>query len=139
MIAVPYDEIYTDIILDLYKNPPNKGSIENPSLTIKSGNPSCGDEVIFDLIIQDNKIKDVKFLGKGCAISSASEALLTGMIKDRPIDFVLGIEKERLFEALGGIIQTRIKCATFGLNSLKEGLERFLADPEQKEIKILAK
>ena len=116
-------EVYTEIILDLYKNPMNKGVIEDADLDIEGGNPTCGDEIRIMLKVNEGKIEDVKFQGHGCAISVASESLLTEMVKGKTIDEANNITKEELFEELGNIIETRIKCALLGLTVLKRGLE----------------
>ena len=117
--------VYTDIILELYKNPPNYGHLIGPNFKSSGGNPSCGDFVSFEAKIVDSKIVDIKFVGNGCAISKASAAMLTEMVKGKNVEEVLKLEGQDMFEKLGQIIQTRIKCALVGLVILKRGLEKF--------------
>lgn len=127
-------EVYTEIILDLYKNPMNKGVIDEPDLDAEGGNPTCGDQIRIMLKVNKGKIEDVKFQGHGCAISVASESLLTEMVKGKTIDETKNITKEELFKELGNIIETRIKCALLGLTVLKKGLEEFEKNNRKRTI-----
>jgi len=129
--VVKADDIYTDIILDLYRNPSNFGTLESPDLEIYGGNPLCGDEVKFTLKIKDGKVDDVNFTGHGCAISRASESLLTELVKGKAITDVLKLENTDIFEVLGNVIETRIKCSLLGLIVIKRGLEKYQKDPAE--------
>jgi len=119
------DSIYSEIILDLYKNPKNFGNLTNYDLKASGGNFICGDTVSFELKIAREKIMDVKFTGEGCAISRASESMLTEMIKGKTIRDVKKISSDDVFKNLGGVIQTRIKCALLGFEVLKIGIEKY--------------
>lgn len=70
-------DIYREIILDYYRNPRNYGKIQDPDISQRDSNPLCGDELEMHLNIKDDKVTDVKFTGKGCAISQASASMLT--------------------------------------------------------------
>lgn len=117
------DEIYTDLILELYRNPVNRGSVKNYDLKFSGGNPVCGDEVSFEIKLEGNRIKEIMFSGHGCAISTAAESLLTQEVKGKTIEEVLAMTNRDVFASLGNIIQTRVKCALLGLHVLKEGLK----------------
>ena len=121
-------ETYSDIILELYKHPMNEGEIKNADLTAQGGNPVCGDAIRMSVTLTDGKITDARFTGNGCAISQASASLLTDMVKGKTIEETLAIPPEQVFENLGGIIQTRIKCALLGLHVLKEGLKKYQSE-----------
>lgn len=117
-------EMYIEEILDLYKNPHNYGKIENPTLTIKQANPLCGDEITLYLEIKGNKIFDVKFLGKGCAISIAGASLITDKIKGMTINEVKELSKEDLLDLLAiPISPARIKCALLSLEAVKGAIK----------------
>ncbi|MDE1841384.1 MAG: SUF system NifU family Fe-S cluster assembly protein, partial [Thaumarchaeota archaeon] len=73
-------DIYREIILDYYRNPRNYGKIQDPDIAQRDSNPLCGDELEMHLNIKDDKVADVKFTGKGCAISQASASMLTELI-----------------------------------------------------------
>ncbi len=118
-------EVYSEIILELYKHPMNGGNIRDADLTAQGGNPVCGDEVRIYVKFEKGKIKEIKYTGQGCAISQASASFLTEMVKGKTIGQVMQITPEHMFEELGGIVQTRIKCALLALHVLKEGLKKY--------------
>ncbi|MEK6872866.1 MAG: Fe-S cluster assembly sulfur transfer protein SufU [Nanoarchaeota archaeon] len=116
--------LYTEIILDLYRNPLNKGILESPTHEFFKTNPICGDEIKIQLIVDDNKIKEVKFQGMGCAISQASASLLTEKIKNSDIENVKNINKDDILEMLHiPISVVRLKCALLSLDALRGALE----------------
>ena len=125
-------EIYSEIIIDLYKNPINFGKLEKPSLTLQGGNPLCGDEVQFELKLDNGIIKDIKFTGHGCAISRASESLLTEMVKGKKFEEIERIKDKDVFEVLGNVVQTRVKCALLPLQVLKQGYVKYKEKPNIK-------
>ena len=120
------NNIYTEIILDLYKNPLNKGNLDNPTHEFFKNNPLCGDEIKIQMIVDDNKIKEVKFQGIGCAISQASASLLTEKIKNKnmSIDEAKNLNKDNILEMLHiPISQPRLRCALLSLDALRGALE----------------
>ncbi len=133
---VELKDIYSEVILDLYKNPVNFGSLENPDLRLSGGNPLCGDEVGFDVAFdpQTRKVAEIRFNGHGCAISRAAECLVTEMAKGKTPEEIVGLTPEDLFEVLGKIIETRIKCALLGLHVLKQGMQAYLNDPAHTKV-----
>lgn len=117
-------EMYTEQILDLYRNPLNFGKIEGATHEGKGENPLCGDEVIIRLVIESGKVKDVRFEGVGCAISIASASLLTEEIKGKSVGEVEGFFSEDLVGLLGiPISSARMKCALLPLAAMKEALK----------------
>jgi nitrogen fixation protein NifU and related proteins len=123
-------DIYREIILDYYRNPRNYGKIQNPDVAQKDSNPLCGDELEMHLNIRDNKVADVKFTGKGCAISQASASMLTELIMGKDFDYVKKLSKEDIFDNLGlhDLGPARIKCALLSLKVLKSGLYSYLSE-----------
>jgi len=118
-------DIYMDFILEHYKNPSNYGKIENPSTSSKGLNPLCGDELEIYILVEKNTIKDIKFTGKGCAISQASASILTEMVKGKDIDYVMNLKEKDLLDALGiEISPSRLKCALLSYNTLKEAVSK---------------
>ena len=118
------NELFSEIILELYKNPLNFGEMKDASAQAELGNPSCGDKVHVFLKIEDNKITGASFTGTGCAISTASASLLTEFVKGKTVLQARSISAGQLFEELGGVIQTRVRCATLALSALKMALEK---------------
>lgn len=123
-------DIYREIILDYYRNPRNYGKISNPDIAQRDSNPLCGDELEMHLNIKDDKVADVKFTGKGCAISQASASMLTELILGKDFEYVKKLTKEDILDNLGlhDLGPARIKCALLSLKVLKSGLYSYLVD-----------
>jgi nitrogen fixation protein NifU and related proteins len=88
-------------------------------------NPLCGDRVRIDLLVEDDVIADVRFSGRGCAISQASASLLTDELRGMSVEAAKAYSKEDLLELIGIPLSknpTRLKCALLSLKSLKAGL-----------------
>ena len=123
-------DIYREIILDYYRNPRNYGKIQDPDIAQRDSNPLCGDELEMHLNIKDDKVVDVKFTGKGCAISQASASMLTELILGKDFEYVKKLTKEDILDNLGlhDLGPARIKCALLSLKVLKSGLYSYLVD-----------
>ena len=114
------DDFYRDYILDHYRNPRNFGTIERPDAQAEDLNPLCGDQIRMDQRVNDGVVSDVRFSGKGCAISQASASMLTEAVKGMKLEDVAKLSKEIVLENVGiGISPTRMKCAMLGLRVLK--------------------
>jgi nitrogen fixation protein NifU and related proteins len=117
------EDLYRDFILDHYRNPRNSGTLATPDATFEDNNPLCGDKIRMDVRLHDGVIEDIKFAGRGCAISQASASLLTEEVKGKTIAEVEKISKEEVLENLGiPISAARLKCALLGLKVLKSAL-----------------
>ena len=127
------DPIYTEMIIEYSRNPSNFGKLENPQISRHDSNPLCGDSIDLYLNIDDKKITDVKFDGKGCAICMACSSVLTEMIKGKNLEDVKKFEKDELLSELGleHLIKTspvRMKCALLSLKALKYGIYSYFAE-----------
>lgn len=134
------DELYQEIILDHYRHPRGRGELAPPKITQEGFNPSCGDEVILDLRVEDGRIQDVRFRGRGCSISQASASMMTEAIKGKTLAEVHAIIQQVLAlvkgeaegdpETLGDMVAlagvrnfpVRVKCATLAWHTLEEAL-----------------
>ena len=117
------DSLYRETILDHYRNPRNKGRLDPADFTYEDTNPLCGDEIRIDLRVKDGVVSDIKFDGRGCAVSQAAVSILTEMVEGRPLDEVKAITKDDLLEELGiPVSPARMKCALLGLKVLKAGI-----------------
>ncbi len=139
------DSLYQEIILDHYRNPRNFGSIENPQVIARFDNPSCGDEIEVQVVLNDAQcVCEIKFQGRGCAISQASASMMTEAIQGKHVDevktliegfqgFMMGQDcLEDDFddlEALEGVrkFPVRIKCATLAWTALSHILKEVKA------------
>jgi nitrogen fixation NifU-like protein len=129
------DDIYREIILDHYRNPRNKGKISSPDVSIHDSNPLCGDEIDIHLKVEGDKIKDIKFEGRGCAISQASASMLTEMVMNKPLTSVKDMTKDDILEEIGltSLGPARIKCALLSLKVLKLGMVKYYADRDDPD------
>ncbi|MGA8856759.1 MAG: SUF system NifU family Fe-S cluster assembly protein [Candidatus Bathyarchaeia archaeon] len=131
-------EIYKDIILDYYRNPRNFGDLPEPDVRAKDSNPLCGDVIEMQLKIKDGKVEDIRFNGKGCAISQASASMLTEAVKGKTLDEIKAMGKPNVLELLGiDPGPTRIKCALLGLKVLKLSVYGYLGQAVTDEVKQL--
>lgn len=114
---------YEDLIIDHWRHPRNKGTLENPDVDVTEANVPCGDVLRLQLKVRDGTVVDAKFDGRGCAISMASASLLTEMIKGRKLEELRKMRDEDLLEALGGVMKPRLKCALLSLRALRKALD----------------
>ena len=130
------DDFYREVILDHYKNPRGHGLIEDADAEAEGQNPLCGDEVSIYVQFADDgeTIDEVKFSGRGCAISQASTSMLMGMVKGRRATEIASLPKEELLEEVGiPLNPIRLKCALLGLGVLKVALHRAKGTPLPEE------
>ena len=136
-----FDQLYREVILDHYKNPRGHGVIEDADASAEGQNPLCGDEVSIYVSFGDDgdTIDDVKFEGRGCAISQAATSMLTEMVQGRSATEIAALPKEELLEEIGiPLTPVRLKCAILGLGVLKVALHRAKGTPLPEEWSTLA-
>jgi nitrogen fixation NifU-like protein len=143
------EDLYREIILDHYRNPRNKGSLESPpAIRTEGHNPLCGDEVQVYVLVRDGALDDVRVGGQGCSISQSSASMMSSAVKGKTVDEarallrafkgMMSIDdgeedgevdpavKLGDLEALRGVVKfpVRIKCATLAWNTLAQGLDQ---------------
>ncbi|HEY4684706.1 MAG TPA: SUF system NifU family Fe-S cluster assembly protein [Dehalococcoidia bacterium] len=136
------DDLYRELILDHYRHPRNKGSLDHATSRSEGYNPLCGDEIEIEVEMDDGVIEDVAFRGRGCSISQASGSMLTSAVKGRSRAEALRIieafqrmmtepdeepgEEIGDLEAFQGVAKfpVRVKCATLASHVLEESLEK---------------
>ena len=126
------EDLYREVILDHYKNPRGHGVIDDADASADGQNPLCGDEVSIYVSFEPGSdiIEDVKFSGRGCAISQAATSMLMEMVKGRSADEVASMSKDELLEEIGiPLTPVRLKCAMLGLTTLKIALHRAKGTP----------
>jgi nitrogen fixation NifU-like protein len=118
------DDMYRQIIVERYKEPQYRGTLEPHDITFEDENPLCGDHIRIDLRVDDDQIvKEAAFSGHGCAISQASADLLMESIIGKSVAEVKALTKEDILDMLGiELGPVRLKCALLSLKVLKSGV-----------------
>ena len=152
------DELYREVILDHFKNPTHHGELPAAQVKVDGANPLCGDELTFHLAMDDGRITQIRFHGKGCAISQAAASMLAQQLEGKSIQ-----ETQRLVETMKALMQgqqpddsidvgdlealagvrkfpVRIKCAALSWNIVEQGLKEYrtksTADSTQKRREV---
>src|SRR5919204_1216340 len=126
------EQMYREVILDHYKNPRGHGVIEGADTEAEGQNPLCGDEVSIFVSFAPGSdvIDDVKFSGRGCAISQAATSMLMEMAKGKTAQQVATMSKDELLDEIGiPLTPVRLKCALLGLTTLKVALHKGKGTP----------
>ena len=119
------DDFYRENILDHYRNPRNSGHLETPTTTAEGVNPLCGDELSVELDIDDDVVRDVRFNGRGCAISQAAASMISDVVKGKTVAEVAALGRDDVLEELGiPLTPIRLKCALLSVSVLKVALGR---------------
>ena len=120
------DIVYSAIIDEHYQEPRNFGKIENPDEHIMETNPTCGDTIAMYARIGEGRIKEIKYVAKGCSISVASASILSENVEGKPIDNVLRMTKEDILGNLGlKLGPAREKCALLSYDALIKMIKDF--------------
>ena len=121
-------------ILDHYRNPRNYGELLDADIRVKDSNPLCGDVVEMHIKVRDGVVEDIKFRGKGCAISQASASMLTERVRGMRLEDVKNIDRQQILDMLGiELSPVRLKCALLSLKVLKTGVYTYLGQIVEKE------
>lgn len=138
------NNLYSEIILEHYKEPHNVGELDCPEVHAKGFNESCGDDIRVFAKVKDGIVEEVKFVGRGCAISQSSASMMTDMMNGKTIEevkqfvkqFTKSITGEEEFppsddwfelSALKGVVKfpIRVKCASLAWHTLLQGIKEF--------------
>jgi nitrogen fixation NifU-like protein len=128
------DDFYRENILDHYKNPRNHGHIDHPSAVAEGVNPLCGDELAIELKVEDGIVTDVRYNGRGCAISQAAASMLSDAVMGKPVAELSQIGKDDVLDELGiPLTPIRLKCALLSVGVLKVALNQLTGEPLPQE------
>ncbi len=137
------DELYREVILDHFKNSTHHGEIADAQIKVNGANPLCGDDLVFHLKMSDGRIEQVRFSGKGCAISQAAASMLAGQLEHltvRDAGQIVQAMKALMqghapnpsvdlgdLESLAGVrkFPVRVKCAALSWNIVEQGLNAY--------------
>ena len=114
------DDLYRDYILEHYKRPRNFGELDPHDLEALEHNPLCGDELGVHIVVEDERIADLRFHGHGCAISQASASIASEEQKGMTLAEVGELNADWMIELLGiDVSATRRKCALLNLKAVR--------------------
>lgn len=146
-------QLYTDLILEYNQDQTNKRKIDHPTVHEHGHNPSCGDDIDIEAVIKDGKIEDLAYTGSGCAISQASTAMMTELLKGKSVeealrlcnlflDMIRGkVTDDKKLEELDAAITlknisqmpVRVKCATLAWHTFEIALEKLKGQLSEKQ------
>jgi len=123
--------MYSERVMDHFRNPRNVGEIENADGTGEVGNPVCGDMMTFYVKVKDNVLTDVKFKTFGCGAAIAVSSMVSEMAIGKTIEEALKISNADVAKELGGLPPNKLHCSNLGADALHEAIKYYLA--KQKE------
>jgi nitrogen fixation NifU-like protein len=125
--------MYTEKVMDHFRNPRNVGKIENPDGVGKVGNPTCGDVLHLYIKVKDDRIDDVKFETFGCAAAIATSSIATEMIKGKRLDEALKISNKAVAESLDGLPPAKMHCSLLAEEGIRKAIEDYRSKQKAKE------
>lgn len=117
--------MYTQKVLDHFKNPHNQGEMKDPSAVGQEGNPTCGDVMKIYIKVENNVITDIKFETLGCAAAIAVSSDLTDMVKGKTLEEALKITKDDIVNDLGGLPPVKTHCSMLGVDALHQAIKNY--------------
>ena len=117
--------LYSEKVMDHFRNPRNVGSMENADGVGEVGNAKCGDIMKIYLKIDDNVVTDVKFETFGCGSAIASSSMATEMIKGKPLDEILTVTNKAVTEALDGLPAHKLHCSVLAEEAIRAAVKDY--------------
>jgi len=117
--------LYTEKVMDHFKNPRNIGIIEEPSVIIQVGDPDCGDTLLLSLKIKKEKIIDVKYKIYGCGAAVATSSIASEMMMGKTLNEALKITDDSIAEALGGLPEEKHHCSNLAASALRGAINEY--------------
>jgi nitrogen fixation NifU-like protein len=125
--------LYSEKVMEHFKNPRNVGEIENPDGVGRVGDPICGDVMELYIKVKDGVIVDVKFKTFGCAAAVATSSMVTEMVKGKSVEEALKISNKAVVEALDGLPPAKVHCSVLAEDALKAAIEDYLGHQKLKK------
>lgn len=117
--------MYSEKVLDHFRNPRNVGEIENPDGVGAVGNPVCGDMMTIHIKVKENRIVDIKFKTFGCGAAIATTSMTTELAKGKTLDEALKITRNDVAEELGGLPPVKMHCSNLAADALHEAIKNY--------------
>ncbi|AAR34784.1 iron-sulfur cluster assembly scaffold protein [Geobacter sulfurreducens] len=120
-------EIYSAKVWDHVRNPRNVGSLEDANVVVQAGDPTCGDAVLYFLRIEEDIVRDIKFLIKGCGAAIATSSVATELVMGKGLDEVMGLSDQIIAQALDGLPEEKMHCSNMAASALHAAVEQYRA------------
>ena len=117
--------MYSEQVMEHFRNPRNVGEIENADGVGKVGNPVCGDIMELSIKVKDGRIDDAKFRTFGCGAAIATSSMVTELVKGKTIDEALEVSNKAVVEALGGLPPVKMHCSVLAEQALRSAIEDY--------------
>ena len=118
--------LYSEKVMDHFRNPRNVGTIENPDGVGEAGNPKCGDIMKMYIKVTDGVIEDVKFETFGCGSAIASSSMATELIKGKKLSEALELTNKAVAEALDGLPAYKMHCSVLAEEAIKKAIDDYI-------------
>ncbi len=126
-------KVYSEKVMDHFRNPRNVGIIEDADGVGEVGNPTCGDLMTFYIKVKDNHLEDIKFNTFGCGAAIAVSSIVSEIATGKTIDEALKIDNKLVAEELGGLPQNKLHCSNLGADALHKAIEDYLSKNKAKQ------
>lgn len=120
--------LYSEKVMEHFKNPRNVGEMENPDGVGRVGDPICGDVMELYIKVKDGIIVDAKFKTFGCAAAIATSSMVTDMVKGKSVEEALKISNKAVVKALNGLPPAKVHCSVLAEDALKAAIENYLSN-----------
>ncbi|MFP4116317.1 MAG: iron-sulfur cluster assembly scaffold protein [Candidatus Aenigmatarchaeota archaeon] len=121
--------MYTEEVMEHFKDPQNMGEMEDPDVEAKVGNPACGDMMEVYLKVGERSgekyIEDIKFKTFGCAAAIATSSISTEIVKGQTLDEAEGLDEKKVAEELGGLPKIKMHCSNLAANGIHEAIYQY--------------
>ncbi len=125
--------LYSEKVMEHFRNPRNVGEIENPDGIGHVGNPVCGDIMELYIKVDNGIISDAKFKTFGCGAAIATSSMVTELVKGKSVEEALEISNKAVAEALGGLPPIKMHCSVLAEEALKSAIGDYLAKSQKRE------
>ena len=125
--------LYSEKVMEHFRNPRNVGEIENPDGIGHVGNPVCGDIMELYIKVNDSTIVDAKFKTFGCGAAIAASSMVTEILKGKSIEKALNISNQEVAEALNGLPPPKMHCSVLAEEALKSAIEDYLIKSKRRQ------
>jgi len=118
-------DIYTEKVMDHFRNPRNTGEIKDPDGIGTVGNPKCGDIMTIYIKVKDNIIEDIKFKTYGCVAAIASTSIATEIVKGKTLDEAYKLTRDDVAKELGGLPSIKMHCSNLAADALRKAIDEY--------------